>query len=451
MRNAFEILGATPVHTGEELKELLEEQQLLSDDEKELADAYAALTNPKKRIRHEIEYLAKEYFEPFNELFMDNAESEQQMSVSETCTAIIDLGDWFDNEADYIIDEINENREISGFPSIDDDSVVSAAISELRASCVSAVIKYFDYFDESGLVAIFNALVKRDDFQSFFVDELLAHYEIKIADTLQEKQDACENSFNEIERLCNSFINGGALSSLIDGKITEFKKLLVAWDKIAQPLQVNAQHRGAAHDDSAGFVHEIRNRVIDLCNRSQEILTTLLSKLSNTTDYLAVATARIELPGKVSNSIPFTNYLLKIIDILIDVFAEVEVTAEQLRKDKKEIAALKSQLSQIDSQIKQAQSTPRYTYQKSGCYIATAVYGSYDCPQVWTLRRYRDNVLRENIFGRLFIKAYYFLSPKFIKSKLFGKWMQRLAKKLLDKKVGKLNSKGFDDTPYDDI
>ena len=27
-----------------------------------------------------------------------------------------------------------------------------------------------------------------------------------------------------------------------------------------------------------------------------------------------------------------------------------------------------------------------------GCYIATAVYGSYDCPQVWTLRRYRSHI-----------------------------------------------------------
>ena len=25
-----------------------------------------------------------------------------------------------------------------------------------------------------------------------------------------------------------------------------------------------------------------------------------------------------------------------------------------------------------------------------GCYVATCIYGSYDCPQVWTLRRYRD-------------------------------------------------------------
>ena len=31
-----------------------------------------------------------------------------------------------------------------------------------------------------------------------------------------------------------------------------------------------------------------------------------------------------------------------------------------------------------------------------GCYVATAVYGSYDCPQVWTLRRYRDDILAKN-------------------------------------------------------
>ena len=28
-----------------------------------------------------------------------------------------------------------------------------------------------------------------------------------------------------------------------------------------------------------------------------------------------------------------------------------------------------------------------------GCYVATAVYGSYDCPEIWTLRRFRDKVL----------------------------------------------------------
>lgn len=31
-----------------------------------------------------------------------------------------------------------------------------------------------------------------------------------------------------------------------------------------------------------------------------------------------------------------------------------------------------------------------------GCYVATAVYGSYDCPQVWTLRRFRSFSLAKN-------------------------------------------------------
>ena len=35
---------------------------------------------------------------------------------------------------------------------------------------------------------------------------------------------------------------------------------------------------------------------------------------------------------------------------------------------------------------------------KKGCYIATSIYGSYDCLEVWTLRRYRDYKLSKKIF-----------------------------------------------------
>lgn len=49
--------------------------------------------------------------------------------------------------------------------------------------------------------------------------------------------------------------------------------------------------------------------------------------------------------------------------------------------------------------------------QKSGCYIATVVYGSYNAPEVIVLRHFRDYYLRKYSFGRGFIKLYYFLSP----------------------------------------
>ena len=86
----------------------------------------------------------------------------------------------------------------------------------------------------------------------------------------------------------------------------------------------------------------------------------------------------------------------------------------------------------------------------SGCYIATAVYGSYDCPEVWTLRRYRDNVLDNSWYGRLFIKFYYAISPTLVK--WFGEsdWFRNLFFKPLNKWVNKLNENGFENTPYSD-
>ncbi len=88
--------------------------------------------------------------------------------------------------------------------------------------------------------------------------------------------------------------------------------------------------------------------------------------------------------------------------------------------------------------------------EKKGCYVATAVYGSYDCPQVWVLRRYRDYNLDKTFFGKLFIRVYYKTSPLIVK--LFGKkkWFNNFWKKRLDKKVAKLKIKGYDDTPYND-
>lgn len=87
---------------------------------------------------------------------------------------------------------------------------------------------------------------------------------------------------------------------------------------------------------------------------------------------------------------------------------------------------------------------------KGGCYIATAVYGSYDCPEVWVLRRFRDRSLAKNTLGRLFIKFYYAVSPELVK--LFGgaEWFQRFWKDWLDKIVQKLRQEGYQDTPYSD-
>lgn len=100
---------------------------------------------------------------------------------------------------------------------------------------------------------------------------------------------------------------------------------------------------------------------------------------------------------------------------------------------------------------------PKRWYEKNkrrnsnGCYIATAVYGSYDCPEVWVLRRYRDYCLANNYWGRLFIKIYYMVSPKVIK--LFGNkyWFNEFFRKKLDVFVCYLRRQGFSSEEYSDI
>ena len=86
-----------------------------------------------------------------------------------------------------------------------------------------------------------------------------------------------------------------------------------------------------------------------------------------------------------------------------------------------------------------------------GCYVATAVYGCYDCPPVWTLRRYRDYKLAKTWYGRAFIRIYYAISPVLVKCFGHNQWFKRFWKGKLDKMVAKLQTKGFDSTPYEDI
>ena len=83
-----------------------------------------------------------------------------------------------------------------------------------------------------------------------------------------------------------------------------------------------------------------------------------------------------------------------------------------------------------------------------GCYIATAVYGSYDCPEVWTLRRFRDEVLRASVLGRLFIRGYYAVSPGLAKHLGSKPLFQKPVKMALDSFVSNLKKAGFRDTPY---
>lgn len=85
-----------------------------------------------------------------------------------------------------------------------------------------------------------------------------------------------------------------------------------------------------------------------------------------------------------------------------------------------------------------------------GCYVATAVYGSYNCPQVWTLRRFRDYTLAETWYGRAFIRTYYAISPTLVKWFGHTDWFKKMWRGKLDRMVANLQGQGVESTPYED-
>lgn len=135
----------------------------------------------------------------------------------------------------------------------------------------------------------------------------------------------------------------------------------------------------------------------------------------------------------------------KIAKLLLDKGASADVTSSggvALYNNKTD--------SEIASMIRAKYPSIEAGKSAGGCYVATAVYGSYNCPQVWTLRRYRDYTLAESWYGRAFIKTYYAISPTLVKWFGHTEWFKKMWQGKLDRMVAKLQANGVESTPYED-
>lgn len=181
----------------------------------------------------------------------------------------------------------------------------------------------------------------------------------------------------------------------------------------------------------------IRNRKCPKCGR------TLFSE----GDYCEYCGAKVSIfvQGEMENSPHELEYPNSLTERILSILKQGnKLQAVKIYKEETGVD-LKKAKEYVDGLCKK-----NHIGSNAGCYIATAVYGSYDCPEVWTLRRYRDNMLDHSWYGRLFIRIYYAVSPALVK--WFGKanWFGNLFRNPLDKWVDKLNECGFENTPYED-
>jgi len=105
------------------------------------------------------------------------------------------------------------------------------------------------------------------------------------------------------------------------------------------------------------------------------------------------------------------KYLIQGVDLFLSHSSEFGDYLNDEPDIKSYLLQKRSVLSEIASQAGISISSAPPKGNSAGCFIATAATGSYDDARVITLRVFRDFILADHYFGRLFINIYYRASP----------------------------------------
>lgn len=91
-----------------------------------------------------------------------------------------------------------------------------------------------------------------------------------------------------------------------------------------------------------------------------------------------------------------------------------------------------------DAIIYEQKSNQNKATSNEDCFVATAIYNDYNHPKVMVLRNFRDNKLKGNFFGRLFIKIYYKVGPSMAKASKHFRVVKSVFTHIIEKIVEKI-------------
>ena len=203
----------------------------------------------------------------------------------------------------------------------------------------------------------------------------------------RDKQKKISDDFEKLKNLIDRY-EGSAET------ITNAKQLLSS----AKPYLNNVKSVLGSTDElylglSSRIASDAQGMCVSEINKLQE-------RFSNTYDNATKVAAILLLKERVNEAWEVTN-TISAMDLRSDFRSRVT-------QNRNSLSNLRNQLSQVNTGRSSSSSSG------GGCYIATMAYGNYDHPQVLELRKFRDDFLAKTIAGRLFIKTYYFISPKLV-------------------------------------
>lgn len=132
---------------------------------------------------------------------------------------------------------------------------------------------------------------------------------------------------------------------------------------------------------------------------------------------------------KYGNSGPFTK--ASIMQNTINKYAKHAIEYAPKEVSEKYLNSISDQINFIEA-VRSGAYDKKDNKGGSGCYIATAVYGSYECNEVFELRKFRDERLSKTALGRAFIRLYYKVSPNLAKKLPYDSIISLGIRRILD-------------------
>ena len=324
LKNPFHILGATARDNRHSIMELAEERSLLSDADECMA-ARSILIHPRRRISAEVAWLPG--IDPtLSEIVLRHLDSPNQnllnitglthiaranllvsglsrlpnlptSNIVEWILAIAQASEAINSETVCAI--LNEDRRASGFPEITDLSAIDDEIRKQRSyyrQVLTSVLENLSVTERARVLtlAIEWSIGNDKPRCPILIEDVILSYELGVQDFLEKKQKIIEAQDEKLRAMVDAKNPDTTLQPIVNQLIEAVKE----WDTIAQPIQLSKRSRGERHTASFEIAWRVRNLAIDLFN-----------------DY-----------GKL-------DFSRKIMNMLLEVFAEVPEIVERIKVD----------------------------------------------------------------------------------------------------------------------
>lgn len=294
--NPFYILGATTRDNRQKIQELVDEKSL-SLDMSVCTEARAVLTNPRRRLSAELAWfpgvsirqtktiikeledkeLSAETLEHLSSLAGVNVvlsylDSGVKLTAKNLENAIFTLARSYESiKPETVMNVINEDRSISGFPEVTDLSVIQEELTELKNNAMHVLQQAMSSLSLDTSNKIMLHLMERAQKEKAsyaLLDDVIDQVYVMI---VQKDKDSIESNVIEaIKKIENAMDKKATSKATLNKLADELLEELEAFDNIMQPIQLSTQRRGLEHDFTREIAHKVEDLTVAIIKKTRD-------------------------------------------------------------------------------------------------------------------------------------------------------------------------------------